>query len=297
MVSPRVPTGATQWPIQFVADETAQQTAAVITLRAIPIDPSQSVETRNQLNVPFINHSGGNAWRTIRTQQYITGVTQESPFSIEIDQPEIALVRGGEISIPVKINRQKGFTGDIEIRCGSLPRSLSTPPPIIVAGDQDTTNLLIGADANATLATVPLYVIGSTMREDIDSYLGAGHIRVSSAMRDLAVAQPYVELASTPDSIRRRQQKSLAWTVRQITPFDGEAIVALLGLPKGVTVVQPMPKITKDSDSVTFELSATDEALLGPVNGLTCEIQVPVVGGHIVQRSGRGTLRIDPQAE
>lgn len=297
MVSPRVPKGATRWPIQFVADKTAQQTAATITLRAIPIDSSQLVETRNQLNVPFINHSGGNAWRTIRTHQYVVGVTQESPFTIEIDQPEMALVRGGEISIPVKINRQKGFTGDIEIRCAGMPRSLASPPPIIVAGDQDTTNLSIGADANAALDTVPLYVIGSTVREDIDSYLGAGHIRVSSSIRDLSVAQPFVELASSPDSIRRRQQKSLSWTVRQITPFDGEATVALLGLPKGVTVVEPMPTITQDSDSVTFELSATDEALLGPVNGLTCEIHVPVGGGHIVQRSGRGTLRIDPQAE
>ena len=78
MVSPRVPTGATQWPIQFVADETAQQTAAVITLRAIPIDPSQSVETRNQLNVPFINHSGGNAWRLNARERRV------SPFPVRL---------------------------------------------------------------------------------------------------------------------------------------------------------------------------------------------------------------------
>lgn len=297
MISPTVPKGATRWPIQFVAGPSAVQTGAVFTLHAIPVDPTVEVETRNQLNVPFINHSGGNAWRTVRTHQYVLGVTGQSPFSIDVDQPSISLVRGGEIAIPVKVQRQPGFNGEVEVRLGALPRSLSSPPPIIVPADQSETILQIVADGNATLESLPFYVIGSTVRDDIDSYLGAGHIRVSSPIRELTVAEPYVELASMTESIRRQQTKSLAWNVRQITPFEGEAEVVLQGLPKGVTVVQPIPKITKDSETAIFQLAATDEALLGPASGLTCEVHVPVGNGVIVQRSGRGILRIDPPAE
>jgi len=297
MIAPRVPQGATRWPIQLVADDSAEQTGALISLEAKPVDPSLSVQTRDQLNVPFINHSGGNAWRTVRTDRYVVGVTQAAPFTIDIDQPSVSLVRGGELAIPVKVTRQVGFDGEIEIRCGSLPRSVSTPPPAIIPGNQAEGVITISAEANAPLETLPLYVIASTMRDDLDSYLGAGHIRVSTAIVELKVAPPYVELTSTPESIRRQERKMLAWTVHQLTPFDGEAVVALLGLPKGVHVVEPLPKITKDSSQVTFELAATDEALLGPVGGLVCEVNIPVGNGQVVQRSGKGSLRIDPQAQ
>ncbi len=244
--------------------------------------------------MPFINHSGGSAWRTVQTDRYILGVTDAAPFSIDVEQPRVALVRGGELAIPVSITRREGFNETIEIRCGDLPRSIATPPPALIQPGESTGILQLGAESNAPLTSLPLYVIGSTVRDDIDSFLGTGHIRVSSRIVSLSVAQPYVELASQPESIRRGEQKPFVWTVRQQTPFEGTARVALLGLPKGVSVVEPSPTITKDSGTVTFNLQATDEALLGQASGLICEVTLPVADQQVVQRTGRGALRIDP---
>src|SRR5262249_20336745 len=128
----------------------------------------------------------------------------------------------------------------------------------------------------------------------IDPFLGAGHIRVSSDIVNLSVAQPYVELASQPESIRRGEKKSFVWSVRHHSPFEGKANVSLLGLPKGVRVMEPLPTLTKESQTVTFELVATDEALLGQAGGLICQVSVPVGERQIMQRTGKGTLRIDP---
>jgi hypothetical protein len=297
LVTPRVKPGASRWPIQFVADPAAAATGAVITLEARPADPSLQIETRCQQNVPFINHSGGSAWRTVRTDRYVAGVTDPAPFSIDIDEPAAALVRGGELAIPVKISRHGDFDGAVEIRFGSLDRSVSTPPPTIVPAGQSEGVLQVGASGNAPLGPMPLYVIGSTIRDDIDPFLGAGHIRVSSQVVSLNVAQPYVELAAEPESIRRGERKAYTWTVRHHTPFEGEARVTLLGLPKGVDVIEPAPLLTKDSATVSFELAATDEALLGQASGLICEVKVPVGQQQIVQRTGRGALRIDPAKE
>ena len=44
-----------------------------------------------------------------------------------------------------------------------------------------------------------------------------------------------------------------------------------------------------------FDLEATSEALLGLVSGLECELTVHVGGQEIQQRSGRGSLRVDPK--
>ncbi|HET6879789.1 MAG TPA: serine protease, partial [Pirellulales bacterium] len=297
LVTPRVKAGAMRWPIQFVADSSAAAHGAVFTLEARPVDSSLTVETRCQQNVPFINHPGGSAWRTVRTDRYVLGVTEPAPFSIEVEQPAAALVRGGELAVPVKIKRRDGFNEPVEIRCGGMDRSISTPPPMIVPVEQSEAQLVLGADAGASLEAMPLYVIGSTVRDDIDSFLGTGHVRVSSQIVRLTIAQPYLELAAQPESIRRGERKSFTWTVRHHTPFEGEAPVTLLGLPKGVAVLEPSPVVTKDTATVSFELAATDEALLGQANGLTCEVKVPVGEQQIVQRTGKGALRIDPAKE
>jgi hypothetical protein len=71
--------------------------------------------------------------------------------------------------------------------------------------------------------------------------------------------------------------------------------VKLLGLPKGVSLAGPSPKITKDAKQIDFTVEATDEALLGPVSGLECELILKVSDQEIRQRAGKGTLRIDPR--
>ncbi|HEX7376679.1 MAG TPA: PPC domain-containing protein, partial [Pirellulales bacterium] len=297
LVTPRVKAGATRWPIQLVADAAAAPAGAVCTLEARPTDAAIAVETRCQQNVPFLNHPGGSALGMVRTDRYVVGVTDPAPFSLDIQQPAIALVRGGELTMPVRITRHAGFNGAVEIRCGGLDRSISTPPPMVVPPEQNEAVLELGADANAPLETMPFYVIGGTVRDDLDSFLGTGHVWVSSEIVALNIAQPYLELAAQPESIRRGERKPFTWTVRHHTPFEGEAHVTLLGLPKGVGVVGLAPVLTRDSTSVSFDLAATDEALLGQVNGLTCLVSVPVGEQQIVQRTGRGALRIDPAKE
>jgi hypothetical protein len=109
------------------------------------------------------------------------------------------------------------------------------------------------------------------------------------------VTEPFVELASQPTSIRRGGQANVVFSVQSKSPFDGQATVQLLGLPKGLQLVGPVPKITKDAQEISFQLEATDEALLGPVNGLECELIVQVAGQEIRQRAGNATIRIDPR--
>jgi len=126
-------------------------------------------------------------------------------------------------------------------------------------------------------------------------YLGPGRIRVSSEIIEVEVAEPFVELASQPASVRRGGRATVAFTVTPKSPFEGEAEVSLLGLPKGVSLVGAKPRITKDSKEIPFTVEATDDALLGAVNGLECELVVKAAGQEIRQRSGTATLRIDPR--
>jgi hypothetical protein len=293
LISPRVPHGVTIWPMQLVAEPGAKVGGAAITLEARPVDPTIPVESRSQENIPFLNHPGGDALHHVQVDRYIMGVTDPARFTLDIDPPRAALVRGGELAIPVKITRRNGFKGPVEYWVGFVDRSVSSQPPTTIEAGETESILQLAANSSAPLATLPLVVLGRSLEDTIPRSMGAGDRRASSEIVQLTVAEPYVELASQPASIRRGETKEFTFTANHKTPFEGEAFVRLLGLPKGVTT-NSTPHLKSDTTTVVFELTATNEALLGQAKGLNCEVVVSVAGQEITQRTGRGTLRIDP---
>jgi hypothetical protein len=297
LVSPRFPAGLpanAEWPVQLVADPATQPTSALITLDAVPADPSRTLRTGSQQNLPFINHSGGDAWRTVRLDRFVMAVTEPAPFSIDIVAPQIPIVRGGELAIPVKLTRQPGFDDPVDFNCDFAPKGVNPQPEATIPSGETEAVLKLSADASALLGKGPLFVVASLTAPKGDKG-NAGQIRVSSQIIDLTVAEPFVELASQPESLRRGEKKRFSWTIQQKSPFEGQASVKLLGLPKGVRVVEPLPAITRESKDLAFEIEASDEALLGAVGGLSCELTVLMAGQEIHQRTGKGTLRIDPR--
>jgi hypothetical protein len=231
----------------------------------------------------------------VRLDRFVLAVTDPAPFSIEIEPPAVPIVRGGELSIPVRITRRPGFDEPVDFDCDFAPPGVNPQPQSTIAPGETSGLLKLSADANARLGAAPLYVTAIVSHGSAAQPLGAMQICTSSQIVDLTVAEPFVELASQPGSIRRGERKRFVWSVQHKSPFEGDASVRLLGLPKGLRVVEPLPVITKQSRDFAFEVEATDEALLGAVKDLSCEITVQVAGQEIHQRSGKGTLRIDPR--
>ncbi|QDT64939.1 hypothetical protein V22_21840 [Calycomorphotria hydatis] len=295
MYSPPIKPGTSTWPVQFEADNDAELTGTVFSLVAVSVENGELIETYCQQNVPFVNHSGGDAWRTVSTDRYMLAVTDPAPFSINVDSSSVTLVRDGESAVPVRVTRHGEFNGPVLINVGYADRYVGTPPPVIVPAEESVGLVRLSVRGNAPLGETPLVLQGSNIRDDIDPYLGAGHVRVSSEFVKLRIAEPYVKLASQPASVRRGEVIEFPWTVSHENSFIGTARVELKGLPKGVEVVEPYPEITNETEKIYFSIEATDDALLGLVEGLSCEILLTDQGQQVVQRSGRGSIRIDPR--
>jgi hypothetical protein len=178
MVPCEVPAGRSLWPVQFVAELTAEPCSALIEIEAQAVDGNTALESRSQQAIPFINHSGGDAWRTVRLDRFLLAVTDPAPFSMELKTPTAALVRGGELAIPVTIHRREGFHEPIEFQCDWVPPGISVQPAVIVPGDQSESILRISGEANAPIGRCPIVISATTVREDLDAYLGTGRIRV-----------------------------------------------------------------------------------------------------------------------
>ena len=294
LANTRIPGGSPVWPVELIAGPDSEPGGGVVTLGVRSIDPATPIQTASVQRIPFINHSGGNNWRSVRVDRFLMAVTDAAPFSLEVTPPPIPLVRGGELSIPVRVVRRPGFAEPISIKADFGPGGVALPPAETVQGDASETVLKVSASGGANLGNGPLSIIGTTLRET-NAYLGTGEIRVAAPVVQLHVAEPYVNLRSDPVSVRRSGSSEYRWTVSAKSPFEGEAVVKLLGLPKGVTVREPLPRVSAVSTQVVFQIQASEEALLGPVNGLECEVTLQAAGQEIRQRTGKGNLRIDPK--
>jgi hypothetical protein len=301
LVSPQFPKAppvnrhnVARWPIQFIADGDAKPTSSLIALEARAADPTVVLETHCQQAVPFVNDSGGDAGRILRVDRFALAVTEPAPITVDLVQPTIPVVRGGELAIAVKLSRRAGFDDPVEFQADFGPDGVGLPPKDVIPSGDTEAILRISADRNAPLGKGPLYVMATTVNEARHTS-GFGRIRVASQFVEIEVGEPFVELVSEPASVRRGERATFAFAVTPKTPFEGEAEARLLGLPKGVRVAGDATKVTKNSKQIVFEIEATDEALLGPVSGLECELIVNAAGQEIRQRSGKGTLRIDPR--
>jgi hypothetical protein len=292
LVARRVPGLVPRWPVELVADPGVRPGAAIITLGAKAADPAVSLRGSCQQAVPFVNHPGGGAWRILRTDRFAMAVIDPAPIAIDLVQPTAALVRGGELFIPVKLTRRAGYDEPVTYRADFAAPGVGLPPEEVIPSGATEAVLRITAERNAPLGKGPLYVAATTRDS---GKVGYGDVRVSSQLIEIEVAEPFVELASEPTSVRRGGRATVSFKVTPKSPFEGEAEVKLLGLPKGVSLAGPSPKITKDAKQIDFTVEATDEALLGPVSGLECELILKVSDQEIRQRAGKGTLRIDPR--
>ena len=286
--------GRSIWPIQFVATPDAKPGAALISLAAEPLDPEIEVENRCQINIPFLNHSGGDALHFIQADHFALGVTDPAPFTIEIQEPDASLVRGGELALPVTITRNDGFTGAVEYWVRFADSSISPQPPTTIPEGETTSLLRLSCSANAPLGGLPLAVMGRSLVDEIPRTMGTGDRLASTEIVSLNIAEPYMKLSSSPSSIRRGETKAFRWKVEQLTPFEGKARIELLGLPKGISLDGDLPVIDSKAEEVSFPLNATDEALLGQATNLSCQIRLEVAGQEVTQRTGKGSLRIDP---
>lgn len=296
LVSPRVKPGTKLWPVQLIAGNQAPYGGNPFTLEARPVDATQEFESRSQQNVPFLNHSGGNSLHYVQVDQYIAGVTDPAPFSVEIDAPSTPIVRKSEVTIPVRIRRKDGFTGEVQFAAGFVGAGIAAQPITSIPSDAVSAGLKLSIGGSAVKGQQPFVVIANNVHETLTPWLGTGHIHVSSEIVTLDIADPYLELTAAPTSIRRGERTRQVWRIQQLTPFQGRATARLLGLPKGLRVVEPLPTLTAHSKEVSFNLEATDEALLGRVTGLRCEVIVDSNGTEIVQRAGSGSIRVDPEA-
>ncbi|MEZ6094773.1 MAG: PPC domain-containing protein [Pirellulaceae bacterium] len=285
MISKPMVGNLSQMPVVFEAAADAELTGALVDLRAKLLAENQDIQGGFANNADFANGEPNNVqYYGCTVERLAMAVTKPAPFSLEIVQPQAPLVRDGSYSLRVVAKRDEGFTAPINVQFPFRPPGVGTTTQVTIPEGQTEVVYTLNANANAQLGTWPVYVIGNSAVE-------GGALWTSSQLADLVIADPYVRIEVPRAGCDQGQTAQILCKFEQLTPFDGEATVSLLGLPPN-TAVEPQ-KFTKDTTELVFNIPTTDQVPLGQHKSLFCQLQIPVSGETVVSSTGKTELAIN----
>ena len=211
-------------------------------------------------------------------------VTEESPFSIEVVEPKVPLVRGGSMGLRVVAKRKPGFTAPIAVSLAWNPPGVSSSGGVSIPENANEASIPMNADGGAPLQTWRIVVNGTA-----NTTGRAGHGLVATGQILGRRALPGLTISRRASS--KGKETDLIVGVNKAVDFPGEAQVTLIGLPNKVTT--DVKKITKDTKEVVFRVKTDKVSPAGNHQNLFCQVIVTQEGEPIVHNLGSGQIRID----
>ena len=217
-----------------------------------------------------------------RVDKLAVSVVEKLPFSIELVQPKVPIVRNGQMQLKVLIQRDEGFNQPVQLQFPFRPPGIGTTNQIQVPAEKSEAYYPINANGSAQLGKWPVYVLGI-------SNVG-GPAYACSKLIELEISQPFVTVAINRASVEQGQPLTLSGTVNKILDFEGQARVRLLGLPP--EVIAPEATISAASTEVTFAATTTAKSPPGNHKGIICQVLLPQNGETVVSTAGSLELQI-----
>ncbi len=271
-------------PVLFEAKPDAPLAGGFANVDGKPVDEKiKAPSTFQSESVLVLGQNNVNVWSR-KVDKLAVAVTEECPYSIEIVEPKVPLVRGGSMGLKVRANRKPGFKAAISVYLPWNPPGVGSAGGIAIPEGQSEAVIPMNADGGAELRTWKIVVNGA-------SGVASGPIMVSSQLASLTIAAPYLGLSFQAASVDQGKEVDMAVKVAKAVDWAGEAQVTLIGLPNKVTT--DVKKITKDATDLIFHIKTDKVSPAGNHASLFCQVVITQNGEPIVHNIGTGALRID----
>ena len=272
------------YPVLFSAAADAQPSVALSVLKGKPVDPKLVIPSEFSHVSELVLGQNNIAFWTRTVETLPVTVCEEAPYSIEIVEPKVPLVRGGSMNLKVIAKRKEGFTAPISISLPWNPPGVGSSGGIAIPEKATEALIPMNADGGAELKTWKIVVNGY-------SNIPSGPIMVSSQLANLTIAQQFVTLEFQAASVDQGKEVDMAVKVNKLTDFPGDASITLIGLPNKVTT--DAKTINKDTKDLIFHIKTDAISPAGNHANLFCQVVITKEGEPIVHNLGTGALRID----
>ncbi len=280
-----MPSNMSVMPVVFEAAADAPIEGNLVDFTAKLNDDKRDVRGRFTNSADMIRSGPGNSiyWNT-DVERLAFAVIEEVPFTLEIVQPKVPIVRNGSMQVKVVAHKKEGWDEEITVQFPFRPPGLGATSSIKIPKGKNEAFYPINANGSAALGKWPMYVIGEA---NVD-----GDAWVASQLATLEIAEPYVEFALNRAATEQGKSTEIHCTISTSVPFEGKATVKLLGLPNKVTA--PELEFTKDTKELVFEVQTDAASPEGRHKNVFAQVVItkndePIVHANV----GKTELRID----
>lgn len=274
------------YPVLFEANPDAPLGGRLAKIVAEPVDGKIKLAAPSEFRhvAELVNGQNNIPYWTRTVDSMAAAVTEECPYTIEIIEPKVPIVRGGSMGLKVKAIRKPDFKAAIAVSLPWNPPGLSSSGGVTIPEGQNEAVIPITADGGAELRTWKIVVNGN-------SSVASGPIMVSTQLANLTVAAPFVQLGFQNAAVEQGKETDVVVKVVKQTDFPGEATMTLIGLPnKAATDVK---MITKETQEIVYHVKTDPATPAGNHQGLFCQVVVTQNGEPIVHNLGGMNLRVD----
>lgn len=236
-----------------------------------------TVLVRGQNNRPFWTEES-------QAQSLAMAVTQKVPFTLQIVEPKVPLVQGGQMSLKVVATREGDFKAPIKIELMYNPSGMNSSREVSIAEGQTEALITLNAAGNAQVREHKIAVRG-------EATVGSGPVMVCSPLASLRIAESYLKFTYENAAVELGAETELVVKVEAVKPFEGNAAVTLFGLPNKVTTTPS--EFNKDAKELIFKVKAEADANPGNNKSLFCQVVVTENGEPIIHNLGTGAIRVD----
>ncbi|MEZ6110531.1 MAG: PPC domain-containing protein [Pirellulaceae bacterium] len=292
-----LPAGMTVETIPMAADRTdipvlvsvapdAANSGALVDVVGRPADENIKVVGHlNQRSMLVRGQNNRDVWGH-DAQRLAMSVADAVPFSIEIVQPQVPIVRNGSMNLKVVAKRDEGFNAPIRLQMLYNPPGIGSSGSVSIAGDQTEALIPVTANNGATIKSWPIIVMAQAAH-------AGGTVEVASQIAQLEVADSPFGFTFQKAAGELKQETAVAVELEVKTEFEGEAKIELLGLPANTATPPEGKVVTKETTQVVFPVTIDESARPGVYKSLVCRATIMKNGEPIVMTLGTGELRVD----
>ena len=285
MITRPMPDYMNVWPVVFEAAPDAALSGRLLDFVAQHVDPKQNISGGFRNRADFVISAPGQSlysWKDVN--RLPVAVIDEIPFTLEIVQPNVPIVRDGSMNLKVIATRKEGWDGQINVQFPFRPPGIGAAASVNIPAGQNEVLYPISANGGARIDKFPIYVIGSA--ENTGASWGA------SQMAELEIADRYLNITLQRAAVELGQETEVAAAVEVAKEFPGNARVELLGLPHKVTT--EVMEINKDAKELVFKVRTGADSPAGNHKNIFCRVTVTENDEPVVHARVGGTeLRID----
>jgi len=271
-------------PVLLTAAADAPIGGALVDVIGRTVDPNLKVEGHLRQRTSMVRGQNNvEVWNTY-TERMATSVVEESPFTIEIVEPKVPIVRDGAMDLKIVATRKEGFTAPISVQMLYNPPGVGSSASIVIPEGKNEASIPLTANSAAEVGKWRIVVLA-------DSAVADRSIGTASQLATLEVSEPFLAFNFVPATTEQGQATEVVIKVEKRKDFEGAAKIDLLGLPNEVTTEQK--EITKDSTELVFPVKTTANSPAGKHKTVICRAVIVANGEPIAHTLGTGELRID----